>query len=552
MILQNRFGLFAIGFTLLFLAAGVFLWTESDALLPYHYEDAAYHLATAEGFVRAGGPVTWRFWESLPLGRPNNYPPLFHLIIALFLEAGIAPMLAGKLAFLTGILGGGAAFAWALTKLFGAKVAFLSTLLLFLVWDFFFVSMLTVPATLVVFLAPAAFYALVREKWVALAGLLAVMFYTHMLLPYAVILALFVWCVLCNRGGLKRFLLAAGAGLVLFLPWFWPFVTKGISFIKYWYPSLTPHASSADINVIVLVFLTVGILALPWKRWREFGERDKYFLFFVILWLLLLPVSAFASARGLNGHALAASAPLVAAGFLLLSEKGKTLRYLSWAMGVLLAFGVFYVNVAFPILKAPLFLSAGVITKISTPARFLSDVRTGEPKAEWEREAAVASGMDDNVAGMIDKNSGAGESIAALFGRFHGRGIAPEYQNYPAFYFGGMSWRPVINAGRPEILFYPPQPFDRARVLLTDAPLDEWAGLDSYILSSMLTSVQEKFSLVGQTSSGRNAIYVYRSQSDEALREVPVKPVVPLYAAFLFFLALGSIIAIDMRVRLSE
>jgi hypothetical protein len=51
--------------------------------------DIYYHLQVAWGFIQAGGYSAWDFWEFLPLGRPHIYPPLFHLILALLLKAGL-------------------------------------------------------------------------------------------------------------------------------------------------------------------------------------------------------------------------------------------------------------------------------------------------------------------------------------------------------------------------------------------------------------------------------------------------------------------------------
>ena len=66
------------------------------AKLPQHI-DIYYHLLTAWGFIKAGGYTTWDFWQYAPIGRPNIYPPLFHIILAMFMKAGIGKIFLARL-----------------------------------------------------------------------------------------------------------------------------------------------------------------------------------------------------------------------------------------------------------------------------------------------------------------------------------------------------------------------------------------------------------------------------------------------------------------------
>jgi len=72
---------------LLLLMCYAFLQIAHWPLFPYHM-DVHYHLHSAWGFMRAGGYSGWDFWEYAPFGRINIYPPLFHIILAFFLEVG--------------------------------------------------------------------------------------------------------------------------------------------------------------------------------------------------------------------------------------------------------------------------------------------------------------------------------------------------------------------------------------------------------------------------------------------------------------------------------
>ena len=60
----------------------------------------------AGGYIRADGPVTWNFWEALPDGRANNYPPIFHIILATMLQLGLDADIVLKSITLITIIGG--------------------------------------------------------------------------------------------------------------------------------------------------------------------------------------------------------------------------------------------------------------------------------------------------------------------------------------------------------------------------------------------------------------------------------------------------------------
>ncbi len=63
--------------------------------LPQHI-DIYYHLLTAWGFIKAGGYAAWDFWQYAPIGRMHVYPPLSHIIIALFMKTGINGLFLAK------------------------------------------------------------------------------------------------------------------------------------------------------------------------------------------------------------------------------------------------------------------------------------------------------------------------------------------------------------------------------------------------------------------------------------------------------------------------
>lgn len=58
--------------------------------------DIYYHLQVAWGFIQAGGYSSWDFWEYAPFGRPHIYPPLFHILLALFMKLGVSLIFLAK------------------------------------------------------------------------------------------------------------------------------------------------------------------------------------------------------------------------------------------------------------------------------------------------------------------------------------------------------------------------------------------------------------------------------------------------------------------------
>ena len=55
------------------------------------FQDIYYHLAVARSFLQAGGVSTVDFLQYAPFGRPNLYPPLYHVALSAPLSSGSRP-----------------------------------------------------------------------------------------------------------------------------------------------------------------------------------------------------------------------------------------------------------------------------------------------------------------------------------------------------------------------------------------------------------------------------------------------------------------------------
>lgn len=174
------------------------IWREGSGLA-LSTADLSYHMAAASGYARAGGIATWDFWESLPLGRPQNYPPLFHLILATLLKFGITNVVAAKIIGEICLIGGFIVFNYGLSKLFNIRVAFWSTFFLVLSLEFVKISDTIMPASIVVFLVPLLFYSFQKEKWITYITVLIFMFYLHLFLPLIILFSLAIYILIFER-----------------------------------------------------------------------------------------------------------------------------------------------------------------------------------------------------------------------------------------------------------------------------------------------------------------------------------------------------------------
>ena len=154
--------------------------------------DCYYHLSVMRGFNDAGGWVGTAFWENAPIGRPHLYPPLYHFVELLFFKAGLNPISIARLfdcliypLFLFVV--------WHVLKnLYSLRLAFFSLFFLVSSYTLYLALLNNTPFSLAFIFGFLAFYNLKKSKVVASTLWLALSFYTHSLMPWLVVLALFL------------------------------------------------------------------------------------------------------------------------------------------------------------------------------------------------------------------------------------------------------------------------------------------------------------------------------------------------------------------------
>lgn len=150
--------------------------------------DVYYHLLTAAGFNQAGGWVSRCFWEFAPVGRPQLYPPLLHIIMLFFMKLGMPILIIAK--FSQFIMYPLLIFViWhVIREIFDKRLAFFTIMMLFSIYTFYLTAINTLAATLSLIFCLLSLLFLERDKILTSALLFTLAFYTHTFTPWIFVL----------------------------------------------------------------------------------------------------------------------------------------------------------------------------------------------------------------------------------------------------------------------------------------------------------------------------------------------------------------------------
>lgn len=144
------------------------------------FMDDYYHLLVAQSFIKSGGWCGWSFWDYAPYGRPNLYPPLYHLLIAFLIKAGLKPLIALR------VLGVFIPLIFFITvykvlnNFFNLRVASLGVLFLYSTFSFYVSLAAYLPATLGLSFSLLSLFFLKQRKFYPAFLFLSFSFYTHL------------------------------------------------------------------------------------------------------------------------------------------------------------------------------------------------------------------------------------------------------------------------------------------------------------------------------------------------------------------------------------
>lgn len=248
-----------LGFILLQTGVLILNWSY----LPTAELDTPYHLLMSKMFADYDTVMLWDYYEYAPVGRPNLYPPLEHILLWWVHDiTGVDWWDIGR--FVSLIQYPLPLFTvWFLCrKLFNPVTALASVVVLSVSYDFWFWQVSVAPTALIISLFPLFLYSFYRKKVFTSIVLLTAFMYLHLGLPYTVIFCVFIFSLFSlyqTREYMKQFAIVIGCSFLLFLPWI-------IHVLMYrdWLSS-TPHgvldvfSILAGINVLTGIFFAMGL-----------------------------------------------------------------------------------------------------------------------------------------------------------------------------------------------------------------------------------------------------------------------------------------------------
>lgn len=309
---QPNYTLYSWALIVLFSVFQVIRWNH----LPQFIDDY-YHLLVAQNFVKAGGWVGWDFFEYAPIGRPHLYPPLYHVILAFFLEKGVDGLLLIKSAEVLIVPVFFIVLFFTCREVFSSFFAFCAVLICGSYFHFFVALTSNIPATLGMIFGLLFFLGIQRKDLVLAAISLILCFYAHSGISLIFLITGIVYMLLAPQA--RVFMLkVSGIGVFGALPLFWH-QCRYLAYIK---PDILAEQRYVHINVVILFIGIIGLFFIV-------RNRGNYL---IILGLILASLIVFFNyfyryfaAQGFLGWALSASACIE---YLVQRLRSDRIRYL--------------------------------------------------------------------------------------------------------------------------------------------------------------------------------------------------------------------------------
>ena len=238
------------------LAAFSSLWLAHWPIFPLVL-DPYYHLLIARQVAEAGGPIVYEWWQYAPIGRFHLYPPLLHLLLAGFLKLGIPAITTIRIASVV-LLPALLLSLWlVMRRLLGPSIALASLWVGMVPFSFHLHSVITMAATLSLIEWLWLMDALEHGRILAAGLLLALLCYTHLGLPWIVLVTIGI-CGCLRPDCWKRWLRASW-GLLLVVPWWWHLWSHRMSLVPF------PRDENRMVELMPLVYLAAAVGV--WRCW---------------------------------------------------------------------------------------------------------------------------------------------------------------------------------------------------------------------------------------------------------------------------------------------
>jgi len=521
-----------LGFLIL-IALGIILTVFHEKFLIVD-QDLSYHMSVAQSFVRDGGVNAWETWDSLPLGRPHEYPPVFHILLTPFVAAHVASLLAIQIfntigLFLLFVL------SWVgIIKVFNARTGFFYLLLVTSFVPLVLSMGATLPASLVFALSPFLLLLSKKKKILACIALLTLLLYTHMIFPWLVVGAFLIWAW-CNKEYFKQTLRVVGVSLLLYIPWL-IHIVGNVQYLRYFHPTYTANVQSIssvsfNLSVLLICILCLVILARNWKK----NLIQKDISFFVALLIVSLPIAYFEFARYANSIGLWTMMVIIAFSVSELGslvDNGYRAKKLRISMIFLLGLSVItsvFINSSVHDFSLDLYHSIFVEALIRKDGESFTQWRTGHFNAKNE---ALAKNIGDNTSA---------DAIIMSVANVLDRGYYEAYRIYviPQL-FTALSNRKMSNLRSPELYWQKGLDVRNADILLINR---YQLASSSTLLGIESVDAAHGFELIGQGDSG---LLIFKNARKQNFDLPQNKIVLPLWLAWI--LVFGSIIFVIYSV----
>lgn len=276
-------------YSALIILLSLFLLVQRWPLLP-NFLDIYYHLSAALGFDKAGGLVTHAFWEYAPAGRPHLYPPLFSLIILLFIKLGFQGLFIVRLLSVI-IFPCFLYVVWLFSaSSFNRRAAFFAVLISVSLYSLFLSILTFMPVTIAVMMGLLSFWAAQKSRVIAASIFLALSFYTYAQFSWVITISLLAYAVVARQ---RRdvYLRVVALGIILALP----IIVYLLANRSHYHIRLAPEKFILEINLALIL----AVFAV-----REvFAKKGRYY-YPLILAISALPFSLFYPYRYVSGQGL--------------------------------------------------------------------------------------------------------------------------------------------------------------------------------------------------------------------------------------------------------
>jgi len=288
----------------------VLLWLGHSKVVPMA-PDGYYHALVARRIVQDGRIPLWDWWEYAPLGRPHLYPPLVHVLIALFSLPFNKDIVAGIRVLSVVLPSATFLSTWYLARwLFDSRRGLLAMLIVGIDFMFALLAWFGLPSILANALVPLLLvFFLSKRLWPAAitAGLAL---YAHMGVSSLALLGLLMFA-LWHRAYLPLFIRTAGLAILFAAPWYghiW--VNRGWlghpmrDMVPFWMAVLFKPLSLLFLNLVIVLLVIRARKLIPWAETRyrlllcqvagflpmliEYGGR--YFIHTIQIWAVFAAV----------------------------------------------------------------------------------------------------------------------------------------------------------------------------------------------------------------------------------------------------------------------